>query len=83
MVILIAPPKIGSEYLSNAFVQFKNAEKYAFPISKNIIQTKMFAKRKKSIGGDSGIKTASRKERKIVNAEIKISEICKRVGSSF
>ena len=83
IVILIAPPKIGSEYRSSAFVQFKKAEKYAFPTSKNIIQTKTLARRKKSLGGNSGNKTASRKERKIIHADMKISEICKRMGSSF
>ncbi len=69
------PPKIGREYRSNVLVVFKNAEKYAFPISKNITQTKMLARRKKVIGGISGKKTARRKNTKIEHEEMKINDI--------
>ena len=70
IIIPIAPPKIGSVYFSKALVQFKKAEKYAFPTSKKIVQTKTFASRKKLIGGTSGIKNANRMQKKIIPAEI-------------
>jgi hypothetical protein len=35
------------------------------------------------IGGISGIRNANRKHTKIIQAEIKIREICNRIGSSF
>jgi hypothetical protein len=82
-VKLIDPPKIGRVYRSYVFVQFKKAEKYAFPTSKNIIHTKTLARRKKLIVGISGNKIARRKNRKIIPAETKIIDICKRIGSSF